>query len=136
MDRDLDTIPQLFYQALAQVMQGNFTPMLALWSEQEDVSYVDPKGHPYRGHDALRTYWQRAAEQNSEAPGTISATADLIMLHASDSLIATLMAEHIQVRQPDRQLLRMEAVSTNIYRREGERWRMIHRHSGSTASEE
>lgn len=130
----LETIPQLFYQAVQQVMHANITPMLALWSEQDDVTYVDPQGHPYQGHDSLVAYWQRAVQLNSHAPGSVSVTAELIMVHRSESMICTVMAEHIQVRQHD-QILRQKAVSTTIYRYEGQRWRMLHRHSGSPSEE-
>jgi hypothetical protein len=133
-NEDLETIPQLFYQAVQQVMHANITPMLALWSEQDDVTYVDPQGHHYQGHDSLVAYWQRAVQLNSHAPGSVSVTAELIMMHRSESIICTVMAEYIQVRQHD-QLLRQKAVSTNIYRYEGQQWQMLHRHSGSPSEE-
>ncbi len=132
---DLETIPQLFYQAVQQVVHANITPMLALWSEQDDVTYVDPQGNHYQGHDSLVAYWQRAVLLNSHAPGSVSARAELIMMHHSESLICTVMAEQIQVRQHD-QLLRQKAVSTNIYRYEGQQRRMLHCHSGSPSQEE
>jgi hypothetical protein len=131
---DLETIPQLFYQAVHQVMHANITALLALWSEQDEVTYVDPQGHHYQGHDSLVAYWQRAVQLNSHAPGSVEASAELIMMHRSESMICTVMAEHIQVRQHD-QILRQKAVSTNIYRYEGQQWRMIHRHSGSPSEE-
>lgn len=133
-NEDLEIIPQLFYQAVQQVMHANSTAMLALWSEQDDVTYVDPQGHHYQGHDSIVAYWQRAAQLNSHRPGSVSATAELIMMYRSESMICTVMAEHIQVRQHD-QILRQKAVSTNIYRHEGQKWRMIHRHSGSPSEE-
>ena len=133
-NEDLSTIPQLFYQAVQQVMHANITPMLALWSEQDDVTYVDQEGHHYQGHDNLVAYWQRAVQLNSHAPSSVEVRAELIMMHRSESMICTVMAEHIQVRQHD-QLLRQKAVSTNIYRYEGQRWRMLHRHSGSPSEE-
>ena len=58
---NLEAIPQLFYHAVRHVMHADVTPMLALWSEQDDVTYVDPQGHSYQGHESLVTYWQRAA---------------------------------------------------------------------------
>jgi len=133
-NEDLETIPQLFYQAVEQVMHANITAMLALWSEQDDVTYVDPQGHHYQGHDDIVAYWQRAVQLNSQRPGSVSATAELIMMHKSESMICTVMAEHIQVRQHD-QIHRQKAVSTNIYRHVEQQWRMIHRHSGSPSEE-
>ena len=133
-NEDLETISQLFYQAVQQVMHANITPMLALWSVQDDVTYVDPQGHYHQGHDSIVAYWQRAVQLNSHAPGSVSSTAELIMMHRSESMICTVMAEQIQVRQPD-QMLRLKAVATNIYRYEGQRWRMLHRHSGAPSEE-
>ena len=133
-NEDLETIPQLFYRAVQQVMHANIAPMLALWSEQDDVTYVDPQGHHHQGHDGIVAYWQRAVQLNSQAPGSVEASAELMMLHQSENMICTVMAEHIQVRQPD-QVLRLKAVATNIYRYEGQRWRMIHRHAGSPSEE-
>ena len=133
-NEELETIPQLFYHAVQQVMSANITPMLALWSEQDDVTYVDPQGNHYQGHDRLVAYWQRAVQLNSHAPGSVSVTAELLMMYRSASMICTVMAEHIQVKQDD-QLLRQKAVSTNIYRREGQYWRMLHRHSGTPSEE-
>ncbi|BCL78764.1 nuclear transport factor 2 family protein [Ktedonobacteria bacterium brp13] len=131
---DLEVIPQLFYQALAQVMRANSAPMLALWSEQDDVSYCDPDAHPHQGRAGLVAYWQRAVQGNSDAPGSLKVQAALIMMQRSTDMICTFMAEHIQIRENDR-VLRLKALSTNIYRYEGQLWRMIHRHSGSPIEE-
>jgi hypothetical protein len=131
---DLETIPQLFYQAVEQVMHANIAPMLALWSEQDDVTYCDPYGYHHQGRDGIVAYWRRAAQLNSHAPGSVSSTAELIMMQRSESMICSVMAEHIQVRQNDH-VLKLKALATNIYRYEGKGWRMIHRHSGSPSEE-
>jgi hypothetical protein len=62
-----EVIPQLFYQALRAVMEGDMSPMLALWSTEEDVTYVDPAGQVHRGSDGIVTYWQQAVQRNAEA---------------------------------------------------------------------
>jgi hypothetical protein len=67
------------------VTRANITPMLALWSDQEDVSYVDPHGHFYHVHDSLVAYWQQAGELNRQAPNSVAVTADLLVLHRSAS---------------------------------------------------
>jgi SnoaL-like domain len=131
---DFEAIPQLFYQAVEQVMHANIAPMLALWSEQDDVTYCDPNGHPHQGRDGLVAYRQRAVQLNSNAPGSVSVKAELIMMQRSENMICTFMREQIQVRQND-QVLRLRALATNIYRYEGQGWRMIHRHSGSPSEE-
>ncbi len=52
-NEDLETLPQLFYEAVQQVMHANIAPMLALWSEQDDVTYCDPYGHHHQGRDGI-----------------------------------------------------------------------------------
>ncbi|PWT78571.1 MAG: hypothetical protein C5B60_00940, partial [Chloroflexi bacterium] len=100
-----EELPQLFYQALRQVMEGDITPMLALWSTQEDVTYVDPAGQLHQGPDGIVTYWRQAARRNIESSSKVLATADLILMYAGDSLICTVMAEHIWISQPSGRLL-------------------------------
>ena len=134
-NEDLETLPQLFYEAVQQVMHANIAPMLALWSEQDDATYCDPYGHHHQGRDGIVAYWQRAAQLNSHAPGSVSSTAELIMMQRNESMICTVMKEHIQVKQNDH-VLRLKALATNIYRYEGQQWRMIHRHSGSPSEED
>ncbi|MDQ2716560.1 MAG: nuclear transport factor 2 family protein [Chloroflexota bacterium] len=133
-DENFEAVPQMFYQAVQQVMHANVAPMLALWSEQNDVTYCDPNGQPHQGRAGLVAYWERAVQLNSEAPGSVEVQAELIMMQRSTSMICTFMAEQIQIRQDD-QLLRLRAMATNIYRYEGQHWRMIHRHSGSPSEE-
>jgi ketosteroid isomerase-like protein len=111
-----EELPQLFYQALRQVMEGDISPMLALWSTLEDITYVDPAGQLHQGPDGIATYWRQAAKRNAEASSKVLATADLISMHASGGLVCTVMAEHIWISQPSGRLVQMKAVSTNIYR--------------------
>ncbi|HLZ55587.1 MAG TPA: nuclear transport factor 2 family protein [Ktedonosporobacter sp.] len=132
---DLESIPQLFYQAVREVMLNiNVAPMLALWSKQNDVTYCDPNGHTHQGRDELVAYWQKAAQLNSDGPGNVEVQAKLIMMQRSEGMICTVMAEQIRVRH-NAQTLRLKAVATNVYRYEGQHWRMIHRHSGSPTEE-
>jgi ketosteroid isomerase-like protein len=134
--QNFEAVSQLFYQALHQVMEGDISSMLALWSTKDDVTYVDPTGHLHQGSGGIVAYWQQAAQRNVEASSRILATAELIWMHVGDRLICTVMAEHIRISQPSGRLLQMKAVSTNIYRYEFERWRMIHRHSGSPSPDD
>ncbi|HZR41978.1 MAG TPA: hypothetical protein VFB12_17800 [Ktedonobacteraceae bacterium] len=75
-NEDIQAVPQLFYQALSQVMQhADITRMLELWSEQDDVTYCDPGIHLHLGRSALASYWQRAADANRSSPAKITSTA-------------------------------------------------------------
>src|SRR6266487_3812501 len=123
-EEDLKAIPDLFYGALQQVMHANIVPMLALWSELDDVTYCDPYGGHHQGRDGIVAYWQRAAQMNRKAPGSVSVKAELIMMQSGENMICTVMEEHILVRQGDH-VLGMRALATNIYRHEGLQWRRI-----------
>ena len=131
---DVQVVSQTFYEAVAQVMHADATAMLTLWSEHNDVTYCDPYGQVHCGREALVDYWQQAASRNSQAPGSVSATAELLMVQQSDEMVCMVLREHIQVRQQDR-VTRLHALATNIYRYEEQHWRMIHRHAGTLSEE-
>jgi uncharacterized protein (TIGR02246 family) len=124
-----------FYEAVNQVMQGNAAPMLALWSDRDDVTYLDPRGIVHHGRQALATYWERGAEANRSAPGAISARPEHVQVHVSGALLCAITIEHIQIMRDGRPT-RHQARATNVYRNEEGRWRMIHRHSEPTVEVE
>ena len=132
---DIQAASRRFYEAVDQVMHADATAMLTLWSEQNDVTYCDPYGHVHCGREALISYWQQAALKNRQAPGSVSATAELLMLQKSNEMVCMVLKEHIQVREQDR-VVRLHALATNIYRYEEQQWRMIHRHAGTPSEEE
>ena len=124
-------VAQRFYDAVNHVMSGDAAPMLELWSEQDDVTYFDPRGEIHRGRDALVSYWERAASTNRETPGAIGVTAKHVAIHADDLLLSTVTVEHIMING-EGQASRQQARATNVYRREARDWRMVHRYSEPT----
>lgn len=117
-----------FYEAASAVMCGDASPMLALWSQQDDATYLDPRGGFQQGWEALRAYWEYAAQLNQDAPGEIAAAGRMLKLTLSGQLAYTVMVEEIrQVGEHGSDLL--ESHATNIYRFEAGEWRMIHRHA-------
>ncbi len=131
---DHESVAGLFYEAVRQVMSGDAEPMLELFSTQDDVSYSDPDGRAHKGREQLVAYWRRAAELNRATPGAVQVQADVIAMQGGSDLLSTFMAERITV-QSEGQTAQFTAVATNVYRREGQQWRMVHRHSGAPAPE-
>ena len=133
---ELQTVSQQFYAAVNEgVMYGDASAMLALWSERDDSSYCDPSGHVQLGRQALADYWNHAALLNSAEPGSISATTEILAVQASAEMVSMIVREHIQLRE-QRQIIRRQALATNVYRYEDQQWRMVHRHTSTPMEEE
>jgi uncharacterized protein (TIGR02246 family) len=131
MTDEVGHIAQSFYDAVNQVMRGDAAPMLTLWSAQDDVTYLDPRGGVHQGRAAIVAYWQHAAQMNSGAPGAIVVTPEPLAVWTSGNLTCAVTREHIQITQ-DGQTRQEEARATALYRREAGAWRMIHRQSEPT----
>lgn len=128
---DLLNISARFYDAVGAVLQGDFAPMLALWSRADDVSYCDTRGQIIRGRPALEDYWRRAAELNASAPVRLIVTGEV-----QQDVIGSEMAYVVTVEQVRREGEPgvMTARATNIYRREAGGWRLLHRHADAPPS--
>ena len=135
IQRDFQAISRRFYIAVDRVMHADAAAMLALWSEQNDITYCDPYAHIHSGREAIVSYWQQAASRNSQDPGAVSVTAELLAVQDSNEMICMVLREHIRVREPDR-VIQIQALATNMYRYEEQEWRMIHRHAGAPSPEE
>lgn len=117
-----------FYDAANAIQHGDAGPMLALWSNAEDVAYADPAGGIQRGRDALRAYWERAASLNQANPGAVRAEHDDLAVGQVGDLAYVLTRERIAVTR-DGTTTRLVARATNVFRREGGAWRMAYRHA-------
>jgi enamine deaminase RidA (YjgF/YER057c/UK114 family)/ketosteroid isomerase-like protein len=124
-----DSVPEAsdrFYAAVNTLLSGDAAPMLALWSHADDVTYSDPRGHVLRGWSELESYWQEAARANAATVEKIYATTHDVAIHASGDLGYTVTQEEVHL---PRQSQPMRVRATNVYRREGAEWRMVHRHA-------
>jgi ketosteroid isomerase-like protein len=132
---ELHALSQRFYSAVNDgIMYGDASAMLELWSERDDVSYFDPNGQVQCGHQALVAYWNHAALVNSETSGSISATAEILVIQDSAEMVSMAVREHVRIKEEDH-VLKRQALTTNIFRYEDQQWRMIHRHAGALTEE-
>lgn len=51
-----------FYAALNAMLRGDAGPVLALWSHEDDVTYMSPFGELLTGWEPIRGSWRAQAE--------------------------------------------------------------------------
>ncbi|MDR2678945.1 MAG: nuclear transport factor 2 family protein [Zoogloeaceae bacterium] len=111
-----------FYQALAR---GDLEALMAVWSEEEEVSCIHPTGQRFSGLTMIREGWQplmRSARMRVEVVDLFKWQS---MLMATHQLMETLRL--------DRELAG-SLIVTHVYMRGSCGWRLVCRHC-STSSE-
>lgn len=113
-----------FYTALNAVLKGDAGPMLALWSHEDDVTYMSPFGELLIGWDPIRASWedQAAAHLGGEVRG------EEVHLVEGDVLAFTVGFERGQVEVEGRPTP-VDIRATSMFRRENGGWRMIGHHT-------
>jgi ketosteroid isomerase-like protein len=126
-EHGLGDTSERFYAAVDAVLHGDEGPMLAVWSQSDEVSYCDPRGEIVAGWVALETYWRQAAAINAAAPAGIHATWQIKHAAVNGNLAYVVALEEVR-RERDQSV--MTARATHIYRREdGGTWHLLHRHT-------
>jgi ketosteroid isomerase-like protein len=114
-----------FYEALAHEINGDSGPMMEVWSHGSDVTVMHPLGGRETGWEEVRASWEQAAQAFSE--GQVSLVS-LVVVPLSDDVAYTLGTEHGQAKLGE-ETVGINWRVTNIYRREGEEWKMVHHHA-------
>jgi ketosteroid isomerase-like protein len=126
-EQGLRDTSERFYAAANAVLQGDEGPMLAVWSQSDEVTYCDPRGEIVAGWAALETYWRQAAAINAAAPAGIWATWQIKHTVVNGTLAYVVTLEEVH-NERDQSV--MTARATHIYRREDDGiWRLLHRHT-------
>jgi ketosteroid isomerase-like protein len=122
-----------YHRTLAASSKAIRNPHSGLWSKRDDVTLANPFGPPVRGWNAVRETSERAASQVTDG-GTFSvegistyATTDLAYALEIHRFRATLDGAD----EAGPVFLRV----TTIFRREDDRWRIVHRHADSVTGE-
>jgi ketosteroid isomerase-like protein len=113
-----------FYAALNQMLNGHQGSMDAIWSHGASVTTMHPIGGREVGWDNVRPSWDQVA---SIASGGQVALADQLLSVDGDTAYevglergqGTLAGERVAIDQR----------VTNIYRREGGAWKVVHHHT-------
>jgi ketosteroid isomerase-like protein len=116
-----------FYAALNRMANGDASTMSALWAHRGDVTTMHPIGKREVGWEQVRPVWEQAATVFSAGQirlrdQLIRVGTDLAYEVGVEEGEATLAGERVTLAQR----------VTNVYRREGEEWKIVHHHSDAS----
>jgi ketosteroid isomerase-like protein len=124
---DFDEAVEHYHVAQGEFLKGNPEPVKALFSHRDDVSLANPYGPPVRG-------WQQVAE-TIERASSLRRDGELVGIetiakYVTDDLGYVVQIERAKAKIGAREDITPYAVrATNIFRREDEAWKMVHRHA-------
>jgi ketosteroid isomerase-like protein len=114
-----------FYVALNSVLNGGLRPMVEVWSHGSDVSVMHPFGDRALGWEEVRASWEQATQAFSDGQAALD---DLVVVPIADDAAYTLGTEPGQAKLGG-ESVRIDWSVTNIYRREGGGWKVVHHHT-------
>jgi hypothetical protein len=110
---------EAFYDAFAT---GNMAAMEEVWENADDVECIHPMGARLVGHAVLES-WKNMFEQAGPVAFHLTDRRE----HQDGGLAIHVVTENIHFQDDTTKPLRF--LTTNVYRRHDDRWRMILRHS-------
>jgi len=122
-ENDVRKASDKFYAALNSVLNGDWTPMADVWSRIADVSAMHPVGGTQVGWDEIRASWENLAKICSN--GRVQLRDQRISV--GEDLAYETGTEHVNVLIAKGQAQADLRIS-NVFRREGSEWRMVHHH--------
>lgn len=117
-EREVLAANAAFYEAFAE---RDLEAMEAIWSERSAVACVHPGWEGLSGRDAVLASWRSILEAPG-APPIVCAREQVFVL---GEIAFVVCVETI----PNGELM-----ATNVFSREGGRWRMVHHHAGPIAA--
>jgi ketosteroid isomerase-like protein len=116
-----------FYAALNRELNGDPGPLMDVWSHGSDVTTMPM--HPLSGRELgcgeVRASWEQVAQALSDGHVALD---DLVVVPLTDDVAYTSGTEHGQAMLGD-ETVSIDWRVTNIYRREGGGWKIVHRHT-------
>lgn len=116
-----------FYAGLNRMANGDASPLAAIWAHNAAVTTMHPIGGRQVGWEAVRESFQQVAQLASE--GKIELKDQLIQVVGD-------VAYELGIEQGELKLggqsAALEHRVTNIYRREGGAWKLVHHHADTS----
>ena len=130
MSQSLPDAHAELYAALNEMLAGDPAPVLDVWSDNDDVTYAGPFGGYTLGRAAVVDAFEAAAAMN--LGGRLEAT-DVHVVEGSD-IGYSVCVEHGTDHVIDGQTVSLTHRATNVFRREADRWRLVHHHTDHSSS--
>ena len=114
-----------FYVALNRLFEGDTTPMVAVWSHADDVTYMGPAGGFERGWSTVLKDWEGQAALTL---GGRVEPAD-VQLNVGRDLAVVNLYEQGENTNAKGKVERVKLRATSMFRKEGGQWKMIGHHT-------
>lgn len=113
-----------FYEALAEMANGDAGSLSEVWSHRDDVTTMHPIGGREVGWDAVEESWASVANLSeggevTRADQLLRVGEDLAYELATERVSMSLAGEHLDG----------EYRATNVYRLEDGEWKVVHHHA-------
>ena len=130
--KEIRAATTLFYTALNSAIQGNFEPLSAVWSHRADVSDLSADGGEQFGWNEIHAHIQNMVR--AYPSGHIEA--QNVSVVADGDIGYSVCAEAGQMRSADGPMVKFSQRATNVFRKEGGQWKLVHHHAdgGSSAA--
>ena len=115
-----DEIEQQFYEAL---QRGDIERLMAVWSDDEEISCVHPGGPRVVGAGAIR-----AAFESIFANGAVNARPEKVRRLQTLSCAVHSVLEEIRIMTPEGPQAAW-VVATNVYLKTAQGWRLVSHHA-------
>lgn len=113
-----------FYAALNSMVNGDAGPLADIWSHSKDVTTMHPIGGREVGWDEVKGSWEQVAAIATD--GQVEMTDQLIRVSDGMAYEEGIERGHAMMAG---ERVSIEQRATNIYRREGGSWKIVHHHA-------
>ena len=117
-----------WFTALNAMIAGDPGPVAAIFSRSDDLIYMSGEGTSAIGFDSAMSDWRAQAEKSLGGHATPS---DIRVVMSGD-MAAVGLVSHATVRTPDGGTREIEFRHSNVFRKEGDAWKMILHHADNS----
>jgi ketosteroid isomerase-like protein len=128
---DLEEFIQRCLEGLSHQVSGHSEPFLEVWSHADDVAILGAVGSYVQGWEHVRTHLLGASQRLDWSGLTV----ERLLSTASGDLGVTVVLEHMTRNSDDGPPSRTLR-TTQAYRRENGRWRLILRHANTVTAQD
>lgn len=115
------------HAALDAMVKGDSTGYESMLSDRDDVTWGNPFGPFARGREGVEAALAGAAARMRDGR---SGEPEHVATYLSDGLAVVVQVEHGESRFEGAQALSSSTLRvTSVFRREGENWKLVHRHA-------